>query len=92
MVRLELYLAGQSRNSMIAHRNLKAALTSREGAPIELTVIDILEQPLRALKEGVLVTPTVVRREPQPLRIVVGTLDCPADLSALLDVAGGAAG
>jgi hypothetical protein len=36
-------------------------------------VVDILQEPLRALVEGILVTPTLVRLSP-PVRHIVGDL------------------
>lgn len=86
MIKLDLYLAGRSRNSMLALRNLKALLEAHGSDGVELRVIDVLEQPDRALDEGVLVTPTVIRREPAPLRIVIGTLDLPDDVRVLLQL------
>ena len=86
MVKLNLYLAGQSRNSMIAMKNLQAAVAQLPEHTVELTVIDVLEFPLRALDEGVLVTPTLIRRDPQPLRILIGTLDDGNEMMALLDL------
>ncbi|GEO83019.1 circadian clock KaiB family protein [Pararhodospirillum oryzae] len=85
MVKLDLYLAGRSRNSMRALHNLKEWLAQYGGEGVELRVIDVLEHPDRALDEGVLVTPTVIRREPDPIRIVVGTLDLPDDVTVLLE-------
>lgn len=64
-----LYVAGSAPNSALALENFKAiahdCLTD-----YELEVIDIQEEPLRALQEGVLITPTLVRISPPVLRII----------------------
>jgi circadian clock protein KaiB len=39
-----------------------------------LEVVDFLREPQRALADGVIVTPTLVRLAPLPMRKVIGTL------------------
>jgi circadian clock protein KaiB len=36
--------------------------------------VDLLQEPLRALSEGILFTPTLVRLSPLPARKIVGDL------------------
>lgn len=79
MVRLQRYIAGHSRNSMLAVKNLKSAIAKLPDGAIDLTVTDVLSQPLAALDDGVLVTPTLIRRAPRPHRMVFGTLADPED-------------
>ncbi len=86
MAKLDLYVAGQSRNSMVAMKNLKATLARLPDNAVELTVIDVLADPMRALDEGVLVTPTLIRRDPQPIRIVIGTLADTDEMMTLFDL------
>lgn len=88
MVRLQLYIAGQSRNSMLALKNLNSAIAGLPSGAIDLTVTDVLNHPLAALDEGVLVTPTLIRRAPLPHRIIIGTLGDPDDLTSLLELDG----
>jgi len=72
---LRLYVAGDAPNSVEAMANLKAICDScLEPDAYDLEIVDILEEPLRALEDGVLVTPTLLRVLPQPLSIV-GTLE-----------------
>ena len=42
--------------------------------PIELEIIDVLEQPQRALADGILVTPSLTKVSPSPLAKIVGNL------------------
>jgi len=71
---LRLYVAGDAPNSTRARANLRRLLLDVDPARYDLEVIDCLDQPLRALSDGVLVTPTLVRVSPEPQRTVVGTL------------------
>ena len=73
-LRLRLYVAGTGPNSVRARRNLEALMT-RCGIPADaLDVVDCLREPRRALADGVLVTPTLVRVAPGPRQVVVGCL------------------
>lgn len=70
---LRLYVAGNAPNSLRARSNLKtlcAALTRQ----VEVEVVDVLETPKRALTDGVLLTPTLVRLAPPPILKMVGDL------------------
>jgi circadian clock protein KaiB len=71
---LRLYVAGDAPNSTRARANLRRLLSDVDPDRYRIEVIDCLEQPMRALNDGVLVTPTLVRIEPEPRQIVVGTL------------------
>jgi circadian clock protein KaiB len=76
-----LYIAGNTPNSMLAISNLQASLGD---SPHDLEVVDVLEHPERALDDGVFVTPTLVRLAPEPERTMIGSLNEPAALLALL--------
>lgn len=72
---LRLYVAGRAPHSAQALANLKAILethTSPDGYRLEM--VDVLEEPLRALQDGVFVTPTLVEESSSPVQIV-GTLN-----------------
>jgi circadian clock protein KaiB len=71
---LRLYVAGDAPNSTRARANLHRILMDVDPSCYELEVIDCLAEPLRALGDGVLVTPTLMRVEPPPPQVVVGTL------------------
>jgi circadian clock protein KaiB len=71
---LRLYVAGDAPNSARARANLRRLLTDVDPTRYRLEVIDCLVEPLRALDDGVLVTPTLVRIAPPPTQTVVGTL------------------
>ena len=69
-----LYLAGGAPNSVRALANLYAICHKHFPESHRIEVIDILKEPLRALAEAVLVTPTVVRVSPAPEQQIIGDL------------------
>jgi circadian clock protein KaiB len=73
---LRLYVAGHAPNSAAALTNLQALLPTGEtgGGPVELEVVDVLRDPARALAEGIMVSPTLVRLSPLPVVRIVGSL------------------
>jgi circadian clock protein KaiB len=40
----------------------------------EIEVVDVIRQPKRAMKDGIFMTPTLVKAAPFPVRKIVGTL------------------
>ena len=59
-----LYLAGGAPNSVRALANLYAICRKHFPESHRIEVIDVLKEPLRALAEAILVTPTVVKVSP----------------------------
>lgn len=82
---LRLYVAGDGPNSAAARANLRRILAGRDPATYTLEIVDCLRQPMRALQEGVLVTPTLCRLEPAPTRTIVGSL---SDSARVLEALG----
>ena len=71
---LRLYVAGDAPNSARARANLHRILMDVDPSCYQLEIIDCLADPLRTLEDGVLVTPTLLRVDPPPSQVVVGTL------------------
>lgn len=71
---LRLYVAGEAPNSVEARANLAAMLEHCHGTRYHLEVIDFLREPKRAFADGVVVTPTLVKLTPPPVRKIIGTL------------------
>lgn len=84
--RLRLYVAGELPNSLRARENLRQICEEHLDGRYTLEVVDFLEEPARALQDGVLVTPALVRLEPQPQRTVVGSLSDTAAVLMALDL------
>ena len=71
---LRLYVAGSAPNSTRAHANLLGLLQRAGAHDYDLEIIDGIRDPQRALQDGVLVTPTLLKLEPQPVETLIGTL------------------
>ncbi len=71
---LRLYIAGDAPNSVVAIANLRRALEQFPDQPVELEVIDVLAHPEIGARDGVLVTPTLVKLSPGPERRLLGNL------------------
>lgn len=71
---LELYVAGGSLNSAQAIENLRRICEERLSGRYSLEVIDVLEDPQAAEAANILATPTLIRRLPQPVHLLVGDL------------------
>ena len=56
---LKLYIAGNAPNSLIAVNNLASICEEFLAGRHQLEIIDVLITPLRALTDGVLVTPSL---------------------------------
>jgi circadian clock protein KaiB len=71
---LQLYVAGQSPKSLRAVTNLTSLCEGRLRKPYEIEVIDLVQHPMLARSEDILATPTLVRRQPAPVRRLIGDL------------------
>ena len=71
---LRLYVAGQTPRSMEAFRNLKKICEEHLKGRYSIEVIDLLENPRLAKGDQILAIPTLVRRLPEPVRKIIGTL------------------
>ncbi|MDX2169109.1 MAG: circadian clock KaiB family protein [Deltaproteobacteria bacterium] len=85
---LRLYVAGRLVNSTRAIENLKRLCAQHlDGGRYQLEVVDVLHEPLRAVADQVLVTPTLVRLAPAPRIELVGDLSDPQVVLAALGIA-----
>jgi len=69
-----LYLAGGAPNSVRALANLYSVCHRHFPGCHRIEVIDVLKDPLRALAEAILVTPTLVKVSPAPTQQIIGNL------------------
>lgn len=90
LLRLRLYVAGNAPNGLAALSNVKAALQELGRTDdVELEVLDVFDGVERALADGVLVTPLLIRIQPTPPVRVIGSLSDRGHLRMVLDPAGG---
>lgn len=83
-----LYVAGDGQNSVRAIGNLTALCDARLAGRHQIEVVDVFGHPDRALADGIVMTPTVIRVEPGPIRRVVGTLQAADDVAVALGLIG----
>lgn len=73
--KFRLYIAGDTQNSREAIAALNAICDEHLQDRHEIEVDDVFREPRRALSDGILTTPTLVKLAPAPVRRVVGTLE-----------------
>lgn len=73
-LRLRLYIAGNAPNSLLAVANLKTICDEYFATGCVVETIDLLVHPGRALADSIIVTPTLVKVYPLPVKKVIGTL------------------
>ena len=83
---LRLYVMGQTPKSLTAFSNLKTVCESHLKGRYRITVIDLVEQPQLAKGDQILAVPTVVRKLPKPVRIILGDLSDTDHLLVGLDL------
>jgi hypothetical protein len=81
-----LYIAHATPNSVRAQRNLHAALEMLQlaGGGYSLEVIDVFVDGKRAIRDGVIVTPTLIVSRGHNQHTIVGDLTHSEELAAVL--------
>lgn len=69
-----LYVANGSQNSIEAIANLDTLCRVYLPGRHKIEVIDVFKNPKRALEDAVLMTPTLIKLSPAPIKRVIGTL------------------
>lgn len=82
---LRLYVAGQTMKTLAAVDNITTLCDRFLGENYQLEVIDLLEEPGLAEQDKILAVPMLVRREPSPVRKIIGDLSNVELVSAALD-------
>jgi len=72
--KFRLFVAGGTQNSAQAAANLNAICRAHLPDRHDIEVVDVLREPKRALADGILMTPTLVRLAPTPVERIIGTL------------------
>ena len=71
---LTLYVSGASPHSAQALETVRRLCDEELPGQVELQVLDIAEEPVRAAQDHVVAVPTLVQRLPAPRRELVGDL------------------
>lgn len=82
--RFQLYIAGDTINSAQALANLSALCRLHLQDRYEIDIVDVFQQPERALADGIFMTPTLVKLAPFPVQCIVGTLSQTQTVSLVL--------
>jgi circadian clock protein KaiB len=88
--RFRLYVAGDGQNSTRAIANLTAMCGAYLAGRHRIEIVDVFGNPDQALADRIVMTPTLMRLEPGPVRRLVGTLQSTAAVAAALGFADGA--
>ena len=65
-----LYIAGNSPRSLRAVKRIKEICERELPGLYTLEIIDLYQQPARAIADEIVAAPTLVRRVPEPIRLV----------------------
>jgi circadian clock protein KaiB len=88
MMVMRLYVVGGAPNSIQALANLESICQQHLPGHYQLEIVDVLDQPLRALTDGVIVTPSLIKLSPLPVTQVVGNLSDPGKVLLALGLPG----
>lgn len=70
-----LYVAGNTPNSERAKLNLGAICRAHLPGAYKIELVDVMRHPERALRDGIFMTPALIKLAPSPTRMIVGTLE-----------------
>jgi circadian clock protein KaiB len=85
LFKFRLYVAADTLNSAQAVANLNALCRAHLPGRHEIEIVDVFEEPQRALAENIRMTPTLLKLEPSPARRIIGSL---AETQLVLDMLG----
>jgi len=88
VVVMRLYISGNAPNSVRAIANLEAICREHLKDGYKLEIVDVFEQPVRALADGVLFTPSLAKVSPAPVANVVGNLSDKSSVLLALGIEG----
>jgi circadian clock protein KaiB len=83
---LSLFVTGSTPKSLRAIQNIRALCKERLHGCCELKVIDIYQHPEQLKAEQIVVTPTLIKKLPLPLRKIIGDLSNKDRLLLGLDI------
>lgn len=73
-LKLRLFVAGNAPNSLRATGNARAICEEYFHGRYELEIVDMIKYPSRALSDGIIVTPTLIKLAPLPVMRLIGNL------------------
>ena len=85
MYLLTLFITGTGPASARAEENLRRICDDSLDGKARIEIVDVLQSPELAEEEGILATPTLIKRAPPPVRRLIGDLSDPEQVLAGLD-------
>ena len=85
---MRLYVVNSAPNSLLAIANLAAICKEFLSDNFKLEIVDVLKEPLRALADGILVTPSLNKISPSPAAKIVGNLSDKSGVMRALGISG----
>jgi circadian clock protein KaiB len=85
--KFRLYVAGNTQNSAHAVANLTALCRAELPDRHDIEIVNVFQEPKRALSDGIFMTPTLIKLMPSPIQRIVGTLSQPQPLLHALGLA-----
>lgn len=88
-IKLRLFVSDKSKSAIRAIANLRAVCDDpavKRDHDIDLEIIDVNESPQLAEQEKILVTPTLLKKLPLPMRRVIGDLSNEQDILVMLEI------
>ncbi len=83
---LRLYVAGQTSKSLEAFANLKEICETHLKGKYIIEVVDLVQTPELAKDDQILAIPTLVRKLPEPIKKIIGTLSKEEKVLVGLDI------
>jgi circadian clock protein KaiB len=83
---MRLYISDNAPNSVQAVANLASICKEYLAESFTLEIIDVLKDPLRALADGIIVTPSLTKVSPSPVAKIVGNLGETGDVLLALGI------
>ena len=84
-LQLRLYVAGNAPNSLQAIASIRTICEEHVHCVLDLEIVDMLADPLRALADGIIVTPTLLKLRPLPVQRLIGGLGDTQQVMRILD-------
>jgi circadian clock protein KaiB len=86
-MKFKLFICDHNTSSRLAVNNAQSLLNSLDGEDNSLEIIDVLSNPEAAEAARILATPTLIKEEPAPVRMIVGDLSDMTRVRAVLHLA-----
>lgn len=71
---LRLYVTGSTPSSLRAISHLRNLCEARLPGAYDIEIIDMYQQPLRAIDDQIIAAPTLIKVAPLPRRMIIGDL------------------